>query len=490
MPESRNAKSRPKVYEGIVEKLSVQIRGGTPPLGAKLPSVREFGRHLGVTPTTVTRAYWALEGEGLIEARPQSGFFVSYSKENRPSTHWEGEEKNPRPIGKGPLSAQINFLPYIFQQMVNPKNLFLSLGFPGLSVFPSKDFQRSVGLGRAKLGAKGLEYNWPNGYQPLLQQISKEYFNCGVEIRPDNLLLTTGVSEGINIALRALTRPGDIIAVESPVFPMWAVVAQNCGLRIIEIPIDSESGMNLDYLERAIQKNRVSAVIAMPNFHHPTTYCMPDAAKARLVSILEKKDIPLIENDIYSELYFGTRRPKPAKAFDRTGNVVLLSSFSKILAPGLRVGWMAAGKYMKELSGQKFVGNASTNPVTEAGVSDFIARGLYKRHMKKVRSFCAENFKRFEAEAISRHFPEGTRITRPNGGCLCWIELPDHVNALRLHYDALKRNILIFPGNIFSLKPRHLNFLSLSFGMVWSDSIEAAFKEVGDLAKEQLRFRN
>jgi DNA-binding transcriptional MocR family regulator len=474
----------PKIFDQIAEKIVEQIRQGVLTPGAKVPSLRRLSRQLGVNQATVNRAYWKLESDRLLECRPQSGFYVREplspaQEEGRP------EKGTPYVASVKQFTAKMRFFSYVFAGFSNPANLLLCFGSPGLAVLPDKSFRKSLVTAVTQATAKTFDYNWPAGSEPLKRQIARHYLECGLIVPPDKLILTSGASESLNVCFRAVTRPGDIVAVEAPLLPMMMMTLQNYHVKIVEIPIKPGQGMDLDYLKKALKKYPIKACLSMPNFNHPTGILVSDENKKRLVEMLAEKDAVLIENDTYGELYFGKTRPKPAKAFDKTGHVVLCSSFSKVLSPGIRVGWIIGRKNSNAEALSRFVGSASTNTFMEAAMADFMARGEYARHLRKVRKLLETNWKLYSA-AMARYFPEGTLIKKPQGGPIAWVEFPARVDGFQLHREALEKNILIFPGQAYTLTPKFNNFAAIGFAHPWSESMDKVLKTLGDLAKKQL----
>jgi len=263
------------------------------------------------------------------------------------------------------------------------------------------------------------------------------------------------------------------------------MVLRKHGLRLVEIPVNPKTGMDLDFLKSTLRKYPIKACMAMPNYSQAMGTLSSDTDKKRLVDLLAEHRVNLIENDIYGDLHFGRVRPKPAKAFDRIGNVYLISSFSKTLAAGLRVGWIIPGKDPEHLRSEQLSSNGGTNAFVEAGISDFIERGLYAKHLRKVRQFCQNNLRLF-FEATARYFPEGTRFTRPVGGFMSWATFPKKVDTMRLHHTALQEKILVLPGNAFTMGQQFPHSVSLGFGHSFTDSYDNALRLVGKMAKAQI----
>lgn len=477
--------SNVKLYEQVADKIKAQVDRGVLGPGQRVPSVRQFSRQLGVSVFTVVQAYWVLENRGTLESRPGSGFYV------RPSDRVPPTDKVRIPGGSSiqiasakQVKARVRSFDYLMAATTDPENLYLSMGFPGLAVMPLKNLQRSLRVGGSRIGHKAFEYNWPFGHGSLRRQLARHYFDCGLEVSSDQVVLTSGCVESLNVAYRMVIRPGDIVAVESPSI-FTSMCLQQYQVKVLEVPSDPRTGMDLDILERVLKKYPVKACVAFPNFKNPGGSLMPDANKKRLVEMLARKGATLIENDIYGDIHFGKVRPRPAKAFDRSGNVLLVSSFSKVLAPGVRVGWLIVGKNIGQALLSKFMATTSTNGYMEAGLAHFMEQGDYVRHLRKVRNQAKESLTLLRKKVLE-YFPEGTRINQPEGGVTAWVELPEKVDANRIHQEALDRKILVYPGPSFFLTPRFKNCLSLGFGNLWSEPVEKGIQTLGELAKRQM----
>jgi DNA-binding transcriptional MocR family regulator len=289
--------------------------------------------------------------------------------------------------------------------------------------------------------------------------------------------------EAINLALRAVTKPGDLVALESPTYYGFLQILQSLGLRALEIPTHPRSGISLEALELALAEHPVKAVLVMPNVSNPVGASMSDAAKKRLVELLAAKNVPLIEDHIYAELQFEPAAPRPAKAFDRNGNVMLCSSFSKTLAPGLKVGWIAPGRWRDAVRMLKFMSSGGQSELVELAVAELLESGGYERSLRQLR-------RRFESQVdvargvIAESFPRGTRVTRPAGAYIVWVELPKGCDSVALFERLLERGITIAPGPMFSASQRYRNCMRLSVGQAWAERHELALREVGRLAQE------
>ncbi|HKU46328.1 MAG TPA: PLP-dependent aminotransferase family protein, partial [Burkholderiales bacterium] len=291
--------------------------------------------------------------------------------------------------------------------------------------------------------------------------------------------------EAINLALRVVTKPGDLVALESPTYYGFLQILQSLGLRALEIPTHPRSGISIEALELALAEHPVKAVLVMPNVSNPIGASMSDVAKKRLVELLAAKGVPLIEDHIYAELQFGGPPPRPAKAFDRSGNVMLCSSFSKTLAPGLKAGWIEPGRWRDSVRLLKFMSSGGANELIEIAVAELIESGGYERSLRQLR-------RRFEQQVdnargvIAESYPKGTRVTRPAGAYIVWVELPKGCDTVAMFDKLLERGITIGPGPMFSASQRYRNCMRLSVGQAWADKHERALREVGRIAQEQL----
>jgi DNA-binding transcriptional MocR family regulator len=286
--------------------------------------------------------------------------------------------------------------------------------------------------------------------------------------------------EALNVAVRAVARPGDVIAIESPTYFAMLQIIESLGMKAIEIPTHPREGMDLDALSRAIRKHRVRGCITISNCHNPLGFILSDEYKKNLVALLTKHNVPLIEDDLYGDVAFSGDRPKTAKSFDTEGIVLLCSSFSKVLAPGFRIGWIEAGRYRDAVRRLKFINTIIAPSLSQLAIAEFIQSGGYDRYLRGLRETLQRQGQLY-SQAAARYFPEGTKISRPAGGFVLWLELPKNVDALKLYRLATLQNIKIIPGVIFSPSGRFKNYIRISYGFPLDDTIDSALCTLGKL---------
>jgi DNA-binding transcriptional MocR family regulator len=328
-----------------------------------------------------------------------------------------------------------------------------------------------------------LDYEHIQGNTLLRKQIARHSFNWGGTASEEDVVITAGCMEAISFCLQATTKPGDAVATESPTFYGIFRVMQSLGLKVVEVPSDPHTGIDLTYLAQAIPKFNIKACVFVCNFNNPTGNSIPDTYKKQLVELLAKKDIPLIEDDIYGELFFGKERPKTCKAFDKKGLVLQCASVSKSLAPGFRIGWTMPGKFKENVIRLKRMHNIATNTLAQASIAHFLQNGRYELHLRHLRKTLHTQSLRY-AQAITEHFPEDIRMSRPQGGFTLWVEMNKKADGYKLHKRAIKHNIGIAPGQIFSSQGQFHNYFRLSFGLPWSDKVEHGLKTLGELVRK------
>lgn len=323
----------------------------------------------------------------------------------------------------------------------------------------------------------------PPGNPELIRQIARRYQERGIGVDPGEIVVTIGATEAINLCLQAVARPGDTIAVESPTFYAMLHAIERMGMRAIEIATHPKLGIDLDALASALERERIAACMVMPNFQNPLGFQMPDERKAALVELLARHEVPVIENDVYHELYYGEARPSALKTFDRQGLVLHCASFSKSLSPGYRIGWAMPGRFRDRVEKLKFLNTLATPAIEQLAIAEYLKHDGYDHHLRRIRKQYAQQANLTSA-MVRRFFPEGTRLSQPQGGYVLWVELPGGIDAMRLYHAALAQHITVGPGHMFSTTGAYRHFIRLNYSYPWSEAIEEALRTLGRLVHE------
>lgn len=469
---------RDHLYLEVSERIEKLIEKKALKVGDKLLSVRALSKEQGISLSTAFQAYYHLESKGLIEARPQSGYYVRFSPKhalNIPHVCKPAEEVMPVSIDE-----MINS---VYSDLRAEKLLNFSLGAPSHELLPAAKLNKSVVHALRINSDSCLGYEDVQGNVALRAQIARLSFNWGGALSEDDIVITNGCMEALSLSLKAVTKPGDAVAIESPTYFGIFQAMESLGLKVVEIPTDPVTGVDLDVLASAIHRFDIKACLFVCNFNNPLGSMMPDEKKKNLVEMLAKKKIPLIEDDIYGELFFGRNRPRTCQTFDNTGNVIQCGSFSKSLAPGYRVGWTIPGRFRDRVVQLKRMNNVSTNTLAQNAIAHFLENGRYELHLRHLRRALHTNCLRY-IQAISDFFPDDTRVSRPQGGFAIWIELNRRMDGYKVHKSALRHHIGVAPGQIFSLKGQFSNCFRISFGLPWTDRIEAGIRTLGEIVKK------
>ena len=466
-------------YQQLAEQTEALILNGVLRPGDRLPSVRQACRIHDVSPITVTQAYYILEGRGLIEARPKSGYFVRARLGQNLS-----EPEMTHPVGGSTQLQVSDFIFQILDSVRDPSVVPLGSSFPSPYLYPLDKLGRFLANAARKFDPLATVTDLPPGNEELRRQLALRYLAQGATVSPQEIVITSGAMEGLNLCLQAVTQPGDLIAIESPTFYAGLQASERLGLKVIEIPSHPREGVSLSALEDTLRHHPIKACLFMLNFANPTGSRVSDENKKALLELLRRYDVPLIEDDVYNELHFGAQAPLCSKAEDKTGLVMHVSSFSKCLAPGYRIGWVAAGRYASRIQRQKLSSSLATTVPVQIALAEYLKHGGLENHLRHLRQTLALQEVEM-VQAVERHFPTGTKLARPQGGYFLWLELPPHVDTLLLHQQALERGISIAPGPIFSAKREFKNYLRLNFGHPDSQRLDAAMATLGELIAQQ-----
>jgi DNA-binding transcriptional MocR family regulator len=464
-----------KRFEVLANTMADEIRSGTRPVGSRMPSLRELTTQHNVSQSTVFRAYYLLEDWGLVRARERSGYYVA------PGAALEQKEAH-RPAPPVP-TAKVEISKLVFSVLDAaryPGIVPFGSAFPAPQLFPLQRLAKSLAHATRLISPWSTVADLPPGNEQLRRQISLRYMGMGIAQPVEELVITNGALEALNLCLTAVTRPGDAVAVESPGFYAAFQALERLDLRPVEIPVDPVSGIDLEALALALENQSIKACWFMTNFQNPTGAAMSLEKKKALVELLARHDVPLIEDDVYGELHHDAVYPLPARAFDKKGLVMHCCSFSKTLAPGYRIGWAAAGRFADKVQRLKLMTTLSASIPAQAGIADYLQHGGYDKHLRKLRNSLRSQLTSMDA-ALRRWMPEGAQWTQPSGGYFLWLQLAPQVDAMHLHRLAVENGVSIAPGPIFSAQHAFRDHVRLNFGHPWSEQMEGAIKALSTL---------
>lgn len=470
------------LYMQVATGLEKMIADDVLKIGDKLPSVRLLSEEYGISMGTAFQAYYHLEGKGLIESRPKSGYYVRFNQRRFPDL--------PKLIQPDTLSHDVSvkeMISSIYSDIAlhNDKVINFAMAVPDVSLLPCAKLNKSVVYALRNSKDHCISYEHTQGNIELRKQIAKLSFNWGGKVKPDEVIVTNGCLEAITMCLKAVTQPGDTVAVESPNYFGIFQAVESMGLKVVEVSSCFVSGLDLDCLQEVIKKFPIKACVVIPNFNNPLGGCMPDESKKKLVEIITRHNIPLIEDDIYGELYFGKNRPRTCKYYDTKGMVMHCSSLTKSLAPGYRIGWTIPGKFIDQVKQIKRINNISSPTLTQAAIAHFLQNGRYEYHLKGLRKALYTQCLRY-MQAIVQYFPEDTKVSRPHGGFVIWVQLNKKINGFKLRNEAMKHHISVTPGKIFSASCNYSNCIRISFGKPWDDDADYGLMMLGKLIQKMM----
>jgi DNA-binding transcriptional MocR family regulator len=468
------------LYLQIANQIEHQIRNGSLQVGDRVPSIRALKQQRRVSVSTILQAYFLLENRGWIEPKPQSGFYVRvpYS-EHAPEPEFQPRRCEPADVGIVELVHEV------VNAAADASKIPFGAATANPELYPNRKMNQLIGRITRHKPLHSARYEGPAGIKELRRQIARRSLAYGCSFAADEIVVTCGAMEALHVALRAVAVPGDVIAIESPTYFGVLQILEALGIKAIEIPTHPRAGMDLDALEKAIRKHRVRACITMTNCHNPLGYVLSSDYKKELVALTAKHGVAVIEDDVYGDLTFDGQRPQTAKSYDREGLVLLCNSFSKVLAPGFRVGWIHAGRFQNSVERLKFVTTLASPSLPQLVIAEFIQSGGYDRFLRRLRATFLNQVQAM-AQAVARYFPPGTKVSRPAGGFVIWVELPEKVDSMKLYRAALAQNISIVPGIVFSPARRFNHHIRLSCGQPWSPAIDRAVQTLGKLAAKQV----
>lgn len=467
----------PYRYTLVGKYLLELIQSGALKPGDRIPSLRRMSASMRMSVSTVSQAYIELENQGVIESRPKSGFFVrrSFRKLLPPPGLEPNARMEPREINRFDLIRTVTDL--LGRRDILP----FGVACPDASLLPAKELSRILAAVVREDPNRSVGYESVCGNNELRKQIALLYMDIGLNVTPEELIVTTGAMEGISVIMRCLTRPGDIVIIQSPTFYCFLQLLDTLGLRVIEIPSHPERGISPEDVALVIKQYDVRACILNPNFNNPDGSLIPDESKEEIVRLLAEKSIPLVEDDASGDLHFGPVRPEVCKKHDKNGLVALCSSFSKTISPGYRVGWLIPGKFYELARRVKVTSSHCCATPTQMAMAEFLRTGKYDRHLKRLRAALEKQMHAMRV-AVSRYFPAETKVTHPSGGSVLWVELPRRIDSQEYFFEARAQDIGVVPGIIFSTRDKYRNFIRLTCSGVWSHEIEGGIKSLGELA--------
>jgi DNA-binding transcriptional MocR family regulator len=464
-------------YEEVAAKVAGIIKNLKLNAGERVPSVRQVSKELQVSLATVFQAYHLLEANGLIIARPRSGYFVNASIKN---------SQVPKAPGKYiPLPSQVTLNTMIANMLKNMREygaVNFAIVAPVNELLPISRMSKALRDTLKDPTSDSFQYPLIEGHSRLVKQIVRQTLDWGTGLATDDILVTNGCIEAINLCLDAVAKPGDIILVESPTPYGILQILERLNLLALEITTHADTGLDLDQLELAIEQHTVAACVLTTICNSPIGCAMPKENIIRLVQLLSQNHIPLIEDDALGDLSFSHPRPLPAKAYDTTNNVLYCTSFSKTLGSGFRIGWVSGGRYHEQIKRLKYISNFFTNGILQDAIGRYLETGLYNAHVKNMKSALQQNLARYMG-SINRYFPDEVKIAAPKGGFSIWLELPTTIDASALHRQALQHGIGIFPGQIFTTSSQYDHYIRINYCLMWNTKIDRYLEKLAFLIK-------
>lgn len=473
-----DAPAQTPLYQAIAAQIERAVATGALRVGDRLPSVRQLSQQHKVSMSTALQTFRWLENRGVVQARPKSGYFVA---------------AGPAPVLPEPqLDLRIEGASFVNMDQVLQEFLYIvddPLALPRFHAAPARSLLPEAKLQHLMATVNRRHPEYASNYQmsgsaALRQEIARRAVSSGVQLRPDEIVITNGGLEAVYLALRSVAQSGDTILMESPTYFHLLQVNESLGMKVLEIPSHPRTGLSLEALDFATQRpGAVKACILLPNFPNPMGSLMPVENKRRLVAMMAERGITVIESDIYGEMHFGEQRPPVLKSFDQTGDVILCSAFTKTVAPGYRIGWVAPGRHFLKTQALKMRTNCACPMLQQEVLAQFIRDGGYDHHMRRLRA-ALKSQAHHMADAVARYFPMGCRLSMPQGGLLVWIELPRHVDSREVFALARLEHIGVAPGAAFSTTRRFDHFIRLQYGDPWSAKMDTAIKRLGLIVKK------
>ena len=470
------------LYQRIAHHYRGAIRTGTLAPGEAMPSVRALTRLHQVSVSTALQACRSLEDEGLLEARPRSGYFVR--KPRRALIPPVAEPDVRRALDPAQyVGVHDRVSRFVAMSEAHPAPSDFASTYAAPEAYPAADLRAAALRALRHDPLLLVKPVFSPGDPALRTVIARRALDAGMRLAPDEIIVTHGCTEALNVALRAVAQPGDTIAVESPSYYGLLQVLESLGLRALEVPASPKTGLSVDALAFALQTHAVKAVVAVPDYQNPLSSVMPDADKARLVALCAQHDVPLIEDDTYSALGFDDAPLRALKSWDDSGNVIHCASLRKTIAPGLRLGWVSGGRWQARIRMLRYAQSRANEALPQLTMAEFMASSGYDRHLARLRRVLRRQREQ-TADAIAAHWPAGTKLSVPEGSMMLWVELPDRRDGQAVFEAALQQGIRVAPGALFSNSNRFDHFLRISCGAAFTREAEEALKRLGQIVAQ------
>lgn len=481
------------LYEQIETYLRQGILSGSLTADTRLPASRQLARDLGVNRITVENAYAELETDGLIYSRMGSGTYVlppspllTLSKEG-PGAPWplwqQSIEFQDRATKYKPADVMLK------RTTRHPHPINFDSGIGDAHLFPAEDFRKVLQTVMRRDGIAALDYGEPNGQGALRETIAHILASQGLQTQPENVLITAGSQQALSLISQLLLKPGDVILVESPTYSGALDLFRSLDFRVVGIPMDGQ-GMKVEMLEKLLQQHHPKLIYTIPNFHNPTGTCLSSQRRHQLIILADRYNIPILEDDFVGDLRYEGRAQPALKALDPGGRVIYINTFSKILMPGLRVGFLIAeGPVYNALVNFKRVNDLATSTLVQRAVEAYVTVGRYQAHLRRS---CQIFRKRRDAMllAIRRYLPSEVRFDTPLGGLFIWLQLPENLSSEMLLPLALEEGVVFASGNeFFPDKLGGRNWLRLNFVAQAPDQINEGIKRLGKAIKRLIATR-
>lgn len=466
------------LYQQVIDFIDRQVESGALRAGDKLPSLRKLSQQFDISVPTVKQAYIELERQGCISARPQSGYYLK-AKQARTLLPMRAKWACCQPVE---VSCR-SLIEQVYDAVHLPDTVAFGISNPVNAHPPDKALARLMRSVLSRVAEKAVSYGPVNGDAKLRLTLALRYQEQGVDVNHQDMVITNGAQEALSIALQCVAKRGDIIAVESPCYFGLIELIESLGMKALEVYTCTEEGVCVSELEKVLEQHKVSACLFSTAINNPLGSMMTNEQRQSLVKLLESRDIPLIEDDVYSDLYFTENRPIPAQLYSEKGLVMTCSSFSKTAAPGYRIGWLIPGKFEESAKRIKRAQSCSTAMLQQWTLTDYLLSGEYDRHLIVLRKTLRYNCERMRA-LIAEHFPHEVCISKPQGGSVLWIRCRSHVDTSKIFSKAIEQGVSFAPGQIFSPSGKYKNYMRLSFGVKWNEKIDNAIESLGKLVHE------